>query len=125
MKKYLVALMAALALAACNQPSNVGIPNGIPSLDQPGGQPVPQAQQQGNGISPLGAGVVGAAAGYMLGKSRAQAQQPVIVQHVPVPQPSYPSNYYGSSGRSTTTTTTTRRSIFGNKTVTRTVTRRR
>lgn len=126
MKKSLAIVAIAIALAACDNPVHNPIQQALPQTTEQA--PVGQAQQS-SGISPIGAGLVGAAGGYMLGKmaGRHQAQPapaPVIVHQAPAPSPYGYGNSY-RPGRTTTTTTTVRRSMLGNKTVTRTVTRRR
>jgi hypothetical protein len=111
MKKIMMVGMftAVLALAGCDQPS-------LPQVL--GNEQQAPAQQASSGISPLGAGVIGAAAGYMLGK-RNGAQHTTIVQ----PTPNY-NGYSRYAAPHTVTTTTVKRGMFG-RTVTRTVSRRR
>jgi hypothetical protein len=102
--KFLAIAMMALALSACG-----------PNLPQQEYIPAPQAQ--GHGDAAVGA-LVGAGAGYMLGRASGNNQpRTVIVDRRPV------YGYGGYGGRKTVTTTTTRRGAFG--TTTRTVTRRR
>jgi len=117
MKKIsIIVLIAAtaLALSACG-------PSPVPQLPMPQTQVAEQQApvQEGYSGSQVAVGALaGAAAGYMLGKHSGRKENTVVVH----PAPSYSGGY---SGRKTVTTTTTRRSAFGGKTVTRTVTRHR
>jgi hypothetical protein len=124
MKKSLAIVAIAIALTACDNPVPHPIQQAMPQTEQQ----APAAQQQ-SGISPLGAGLAGAAGGYLLGKmagrNQAAQQAPTVVHQYHPPAPSYSNPGYSPSNRTTTTTTTVKRSMFGNKTVTRTVTRRR
>lgn len=107
MKKYVIIILASLALVACGPTPTAG----IPSLDNVTGQPAPAVQ---NGGFDVGSAAIGALGGAVVGNMMGKASQP---QHVVVHRPVYAApSYYG---RSTVTTTTTRRSLLGNRTVTR------
>ena len=110
--KLFAVLATALMLSACGPQ--------IPQMPQ---QPMAEVAQQAGGFDTGDAAVgalVGAGAGYMMGRAGSNNQpRTIIVDRRPV-------NYgYGGYGaRKTVTTTTTRRGMFG-KTTTRTTTRRR
>ncbi len=120
--KKIIAMAFVVFLSACNNPA-------VPPLPQvgdiaPAAQAVQQHQAGGfdTGDAAVGA-LVGAGAGYMLGRSGSNNGQTVIDNRSRYGGYGY--NNYGGR-KQTTTVTTTKRSFFGGKkTVTRTTTRRR
>jgi hypothetical protein len=76
--KTLCAICVMALLTACDPFSNSRGLADVPAETQ---QPVVQQQQQ-SGVSPLAAGAIGAAAGYMMGRSSRPAVAPA-----PVPAP--------------------------------------
>jgi hypothetical protein len=122
MKKLFAAIVVALSVAACG-PQVPPIPQVLGDAAQQQAAPA----QQSSGISPLGAGLLGAAGGYFAGKAMSGHNNGGTHTVIERERPVYNNgNSYARPGYSSTTTTVTKKGMFGGtKTITRTTRTRR
>lgn len=128
MLKYFIPAIA-LFLAACGPSQPIPLPAAQQSVfDANSGRegPMQQPQQQPSDNS-LGAAALGAVAGGAIGYMAGKAADKRVYNEGRSYAPDYDRRYnYGRSyGSSTTTTTVVKRGLFGKRTITRSITRRR